>query len=204
MAFYAQVFPPCIGRNMESGPRYLADQAFGQAGQRYFNLYDSEPVREYSLMVPVRTGEEFEELVNFFLATRGVDPFLFKDWSDYQATQANTSMTLISGSTYQMNRIYAAPGRTSVRPIYKPVSGAQIFRTRSGSTTNITGTSSISTTTGQVSVTGHMSGDTYAWSGEFYVPVYFSDPQAIWRTIGNPHMLREWSELSLRESREIA
>ena len=204
MAFYNEVFPQCIGRNMEAGPGYIADQAWSLSGQRAYNLYDPHPLQEYTLAVPVRTGDEFEELRAFFLATRGLDPFLFKDWSDFEATLQNTSMTLISGAVYQMNRIYPAPARTTVRPIFKPMAGVQIWRTRSGVTTNITGTSTVVYTTGRVTVTGHADGDTYRWSGEFYVPVYFSDPKAVWNVIGNPNMLTEWSGLTLRESREIA
>lgn len=204
MAFYNEVFPQCIGRNMEAGPGYIADQAWTLSGQRAYNLYDPYPLQEYTLAVPVRTGDEFEELRAFFLATRGLDPFLFKDWSDYEATLQNTSMTLISGAVYQMNRLYVAPARTTVRPVYKPMAGVQIWRTRAGSTTNITGTSPIVYTTGRVTVSGHVGGDTYRWTGEFYVPVYFSDPKAVWNVIGNPNMLTEWSGLTLRESREIA
>lgn len=203
MAFYNQLFPPCIGRNMEAGPGYIADQAWTVSGQRAFNLYDPLPIREYTLSVPVRQGEEFEELVAFFLATRGLDPFLFKDWSDYIATRANTSTTNTGGAQYQLNRIYSAPGRTAVRPVTKPAVGIQVWRLRSGASTNITGATAVNLTTGIIEVAGHLEGDSYTWEGEFYVPVYFSDPKAVWNVIGNPNMLTEWASLSLRESREI-
>lgn len=205
MAFYAQVFPVCIGNNMEGGTRYIADQAFSQAGQRAFNLYSAEPVREYQLREPIRGAEEFEDLRAFFHATRGVDAFLFSDPADKDLTLLNSSLTLISGSDYQLNRLYVAPGRTTVRRIQKPASGLQIFRTRSGVTTNITaGGASINFSTGVVAISGHVSGDTYAAEGEFYVPVYFSDPMAMFRLFGGPRMLTEWPDITLRESREIA
>lgn len=205
MSFYsAQVFPERISASMQSIIRYTADAAYSQSGQRYTNLYDVEPVREWVFSHPPRTASDFLELRAFFLAVRGVDPFLFKDWADYQATQNNTSLTLISGSTYQMNRIYVAPSRTTVRPIYKPKTGALIYRTRSGATSDITGTSTVNTANGQVTVTGHSSGDTYTWSGQFYVPAYFSAPEAAFTVIGGPQMLTEWPDISIRESREIA
>lgn len=205
MALYNQVFPVCVGNDMEGGPRYIAEQAFSQSGQRAFNLYDAEPLREYSLREPIRSGEDFEEVRAFFHATRGVDTFLFRDPSDCTLTQANSSLTLISGSTYQLNRLYIAPGRTTVRRIQKPAAGLQIFRTRSGVTTNITsGGASIAFSTGIVTISGHVSGDTYAAAGEFYVPVYFADPVALYRVFGGPRMLTEWPDITLRESREIA
>ena len=204
MALYSQVLPECISNNLEVAVRFIADQAFSQAGQRYFNLYDAQPLREYVLAYPPQDPAEVEELRAFFLAVRGLDPFLIKDWSDFEATQQNTSLTLITGSVYQMNRIYVAPSRTAVRPIYKPKTGALIFRTRSGVTTDITGTSSIDFATGRVTVASHAGGDTYAWSGEFYVPVYFSDPQAVFRVLsGSASRLVEWPDITLRESREI-
>eukprot|EP01041_Mallomonas_annulata_P018012 gene18012-36745_t len=58
------------------------------------------------------------------------------------------------------------------------------LRTRSGSTTNITGASTVLTTSGQLEVTGHMSGDVYTWSGKFDVPAAFRDPGAVFRVIG--------------------
>lgn len=204
MAFYAQVFPERISAGMRTVMRYMADASFGQAGQRYTNLYDAEPVREWVFAHPPRSASDFLDLRAFFLAVRGIDGFLFKDWSDYIATQGNSSLSLISGSTYQMNRIYVAPGRTTVRPIYKPKAGALIYRTRSSVTTDITGTSSVSTANGQVTVSGHASGDTYTWSGFFYVPAYFSAPEASFMVIGGPQMLTEWPDISIRESREIA
>lgn len=205
MAFYDSTpFPERISAGMQAVIRYMADAAFSQAGQRYFNLYDTDPVREWAFSHPPRSGAEFEEFRAFFMAVRGLDPFLFKDWSDYRASQANTSLTLISGSAYQMNRIYVAPGRTTVKPIYKPKSGALIYRTRSGSTSDITGDSTVSTTTGQVTVTGHMSGDTYTWSGNFYFPAYFSVPEATFNVIGGSSMLTDWPDITIRESREIA
>ena len=59
------------------------------------------------------------------------------------------------------------------------------------------------TAPGEVTVSGHVSGDTYTWAGQFYVPVYFSDPMAMFRVLGGPRMLTDWPDITLRESREI-
>ncbi|MDP3625014.1 MAG: DUF2460 domain-containing protein [Hydrogenophaga sp.] len=204
MSFYAQPFPNGVARNMRKALRYPAMQAFVPGGQRFTTLLDDEPVIEFYCEHPPRLKAEFEELVAFFMAVRGVDPFLFQDPSDHMATQANSSLTLISGSIYQMNRLYVSPGRTTVKPIYKPRAGAKIYRTRAAVVSDITGTSTVSTTTGQVEVTGHMSGDTYTWAGLFYLPMYFADPEAVFTVIGTSSMITEWSDITLRESREIA
>lgn len=205
MAFYEQLFPPSISAMMQGGPGFLVRSAFTLGGQRYTNRDDPYPLHEYSLAQPVRRGSEFEELRAFFWAIGGsADGFRFKDWSDFQANAANSSLSLVSGTTWQLNRLYAAPGRTAIRPITKPVAGLRVYRARSGVNTDITDTSTINTTAGRVVITGHTSGDTYFWAGQFHVPVAFTDPKAVFRVLGGSHMLTEWPDITLRETREIA
>lgn len=205
MAFYEQLFPPCISRNMVGGPRFLVRETSTLGGQRYTQRDDPYPLNEYQLGHPIKSGEDFEELRSFFWVVGGsADAFRFKDWSDYLATQQNTTLTLIAGSTYQLCRTYAAPGRTFVRPIYKPAAGLTVYRTRSGSTSDITGSSTITTTNGRVVISGHMEGDTYTWAGEFHVPVAFMNPQAAFQMLGGPQMLTEWPDIGLRETRDGA
>jgi hypothetical protein len=63
-----------------------------------------------------------------------------------------------------------------LRIIQKPVAGSvTVFRTRSGVVT--TATTVTDPTTGLVAVTGHIAGDTYTWTGEFDVPVTFTDDE---------------------------
>lgn len=202
MAFFEQQFPPEISANMTGGPRFLTSKAFMAGGQRITNRLSQYPLREYSLAHPVQQGSQFDQLRAFFYVVGGdADGFRFKDWSDYRVVAAQSSATLISGAVYQLNKTYTFGARTFTRPIYKPVSGAQIFRTRSGSTSNITGTSAMDATTGRVTVTGHVVGDVYTWSGQFDVPVAFKDPGAVFRVIGGSSMLTEWPSIEIEEIR---
>ncbi len=205
MAFFEELFPTEVGRNMVGGPRALVQVAYASSGQRFVNDMDPEPLHEWSLAYPVQIGEEFEALRAFaYVINVNRDAFRFEDPADHEATQQNSGMALISAGVYQLTRRYTYGARSKVRPIYKPVAGAQIFRTRSGFTTNITGTSSVSTTTGQVTVSGHIGGDTYTWAGDFHIPVHFRDAAAVWRFLGGSRMLTEWPDIALVESREIA
>lgn len=205
MAFYEQLFPPSISADMEGGPAFLVRSAFTLGGQRYTNRDDPYPLHEFTLAQPVRRGSEFEELRAFFWAIGGsADGFRYRDWSDFRANAENSSLTLVSGTTWQLNRLYAAPGRTAIRPITKPVTGLHIYRVRSGAATDITASSTISTTTGRVVIAGHAAGDQYHWVGEFHVPVAFVEPRAVWRVLGSSQMMTEWSGITLRETREIA
>lgn len=202
MAFFEQQFPPQISADMSGGPRFLTSKAFMSGGQRITNRTSQYPLHEYSLAHPVRDGAQFDQLRAFFYVVGGdADGFRFKDWSDYRATTDNTSATLVSAGVYQLSKLYVFGSRTFTRPIYKPVSGVQIFRTRSAVTTNITGTSTVDTTTGRVTVTGHAGGDTYTWSGMFDIPAAFRDPGAVFRVIGGSSMLTEWPSIEIEEIR---
>ena len=50
-----------------------------------------------------------------------------------------------------------------------------MYRTRAGVVT--TASAAIAYTTGVATITGHVGGDTYTWTGEFDVPVTFSDDE---------------------------
>lgn len=187
---------------MVGGPRFLTDKESMVGGQRISNRLAQYPLQEYSLAHPIKSGEEFEDLRAFFYVVGGdADGFRFKDWSDFEATQQNSSTTLISPGVYQLNRKYVFGPRTFTRPIYKPVSGVQVYRTRSGVVTNITGTTTVVLTTGQITVTGDAPGDVYTWSGEFDVPVAFRDPSAAFQVLGGPRMLTEWPSIEIEEIR---
>ena len=203
MAFFEALFPPRISRNAQGGPRFLTSKAYTVSGQRQTNRNATYPLHQYTIGHPVKTGADFEQLRAFFYVVGGdADAFRFKDWSDFRATQANTSTTVITGTTYQLNRTYTFGGRQFVRPIYKPVAGVQVFRTRGVDVTDITESCAVNTTNGQMTVnTGHQAGDTYTWVGTFHVPVAFKDPAALWRLLGTPNMLTEWPSIELEEIR---
>lgn len=202
MPFFEQQFPPIISSNMQGGPRFLTDKSYTAGGQRVTNRRSQYPLHDYSLAHPVREGAMFDELRAFFYVVGGdADGFRYKDWSDYKASQTQTSATLITGSVYQLNKLYTFGSRTFTRPIFKPVAGAQIFRTRAAVVTNITGTSVIDFTAGRVTISGHTAGDTYTWAGEFDVPAAFRDPGAVFRVIGGPRMLTEWPSIEIEEVR---
>ncbi len=102
--------------------------------------------------------------------------FRFRYWADYRATQANSSLTLISGSDYQLQRVHTFGGVSVLRNIYKPVSATvTVYRTRASVIT--TATATIDYTTGVAAISGHVGGDTYTWEGQFDIPVTFSDDE---------------------------
>lgn len=188
---------------MTGGPRFINSKAYMASGQRDTNREAIYPLHEYSLGNPAMREDMFERLRSFFWVVGGdADAFRFKDWSDFKATLANSGATLVAGSTYQITRLYRFGPRTFTRPIQKPVAGARIWRTRGGVPTDITGTSTLDTTTGRVTVAGHLAGDTYSWVGEFHVPAAFKDPAAVWRWLGERGSAQmQWPSLEVEEVR---
>jgi uncharacterized protein (TIGR02217 family) len=161
------------------------------------------PLHVYELGHAIRRAEEFETLRAFFYNVAGqYDGFRFKDWGDFEAT--NQPLSLISSATYQLNRTYVRGVRTFTRPITRPVSPIVVKRNRAGVISTISPT--ISYTTGQVTVTGHVSGDTYTWTGEFDVPVAFTSD--VLETIienknpGVDQLLIRWPTVQVEEIRE--
>lgn len=204
MAFFEEQFPPCISIGMTGGPRFLTSKVYANNGRRITNLGDELPLHQFSLSKPIQAEEDFDLLRAFFWNVSGdTDGFRFKDWSDYRATAQNSRVTLVSGTTYQLNRIYIFGNRTKVRPIQKPITGSQIFRVRGGVATDITGTDAgtVNTTTGRVTILNNVGGDTYFWVGQFDLPAAFVDPAAVFNIIGGPRMLSEWASIEIEEIR---
>jgi uncharacterized protein (TIGR02217 family) len=172
MSFFEQRLPERFSFGAKGGPAFSTEVVKTAGGQRYANKNWTMPLHMYDVSANVKTQTDFESIRAFFYNVSGqFDGFRFKDWADYQATSQPLT-AIVTGSTYQMTRAYIFGTRTFSRPIYKPNAGASFTRTRSGVTSSIS--PSYSTTTGVVTVTGHVAGDTYAWSGEFDVPVAFT------------------------------
>lgn len=156
--------PTVPGRTMTRFPSGKLNQGFNS----------SEAVHKFNLSHGIRRNADAQVILDVFyvILLTPYTGFLFRDWRDYLLTAANSRLTLISGSVYQINRVHTFGGIELLRPIYKPAAGVVITRTRSG--TPSTATATVDTTTGQVTISGHMSGDTYTPAGQFDLPVTFS------------------------------
>lgn len=146
-------------------------------GKLVQNFRASMPIHRYEVSHGLRSAADFQAVLDLWYVVMFTpyEGFRFKDWRDYKLTTSNSRLVLISGSNYQIYRVHTYGGVEFLRPIYKPVSGTVVVqRTRSGVTS--TATATVTTTNGQVAITGHVSGDTYVCSaGEFDVPVTFTD-----------------------------
>lgn len=153
-------------------------KSYNPAGRLFQNFLSSQPVHQYDYSHGVRSRADFQAVLNIFYVVMFTpyDGFLHKDWRDYQASQLNSNCAPLTATTLQLQRVHSFGGVAWNRNITKPntsATGVQVFRTRTGATSGIS--SSVDTTTGIVTISGHVAGDTYTWSGEFDVPVTFTD-----------------------------
>lgn len=176
MAFLEQRLSQRIERGATGGPVNRGRQMVRTTSGRLRQVFTwPEPLHTYTVSHGIRGQADLEELRGLWYVVNFTpyEGFRFRDWSDYRATQANSRCALITGSTYQLQRVYTFVGLEFIRRIQKPVTGATVYRTRSAVVT--TATASIDTATGIATISGHTTGDTYTWTGEFDVPVTFTD-----------------------------
>lgn len=143
-------------------------------GRMRQNFTNSVALHKFEVSHGVRTAAEFHAVEDLFYVVM-FTPYLgfrFRHERDYQLTQANSKLTLISGSNWQINRKHTFGGVEFLRPIYKPVAGTIVVkRTRSGAVT--TASATVDSTTGIATISGHAGGDTYTCEGQFDLPVTF-------------------------------
>jgi uncharacterized protein (TIGR02217 family) len=101
----------------------------------------------------------------------GAFGFRLKDWADYIATDELIGLGTGAEQAIQLAKLYTFGTRTVSRPIRKPIT-ASVTLTQNGSPL----TASVDYTTGIATYTA-TNGATVRWSGQFDVPVCFSDDE---------------------------
>lgn len=204
MPFLEERLDPRIKFGVRGGPNWKTAKARTSGGQRFAVQVWEYPLHIYDLSQAVKTESDFEYCRAFFYNVAGAfEGFRFKDWSDYRVTIDSGQLALVAGSQYQAEKAYAIATRTYRRPIQKLVDGTvEVFRIRAAVTSNITGSSTVDASTGLVTVTGHVDGDTYRWAGEFDVPVAFvgdsMDAEIVNR---GKELLISWPSIQVEEIR---
>jgi uncharacterized protein (TIGR02217 family) len=145
------------------------------SGYESTNQNWSQTRHAYDAGLAVRVASDYLLVKAHFHAMRGrAKSFPFTDPIDHTVVQAAGILQAEQGSPNDLQMVYRYGNGSEAydRRITRPKNGTiAIFRTRGGVTTNVTGGgTTISYTTGIVAVGGHVAGDTYAWSGDFYVP----------------------------------
>ena len=202
MDFFDYRLPTQYSLGARGGPAFSTETVKTVGGQVYTNRNWLLPIHMFDISQSIRTQADFEVVRGLFYNVYGqFSSFRFKHFDDYVCTSANSSLSLISGAIYQLNRIYALGTRTFVRPIYKPVASTVVItRNRGGAFS--TAAATVDYATGQATISGHVAGDLYTWAGQFDVPVAFTvDRMEASITKSGAGLLVEWPNIVLEERR---
>jgi uncharacterized protein (TIGR02217 family) len=164
---------PLITHGARSEVEFSRTKTYAFGGRLKQNFNWAKARHTLTLSYRPRPLEHYDELRDFFYNIMGgaYEGFRAKDWSNYLLTQDNSSLTLVTGSTFQINRLHTAGAVTYLHPIKKPVDGIVIKRNRSSAIT--TAGATVDNETGIATISGHLDGDTYTAEGEFDLPVTF-------------------------------
>jgi uncharacterized protein (TIGR02217 family) len=129
----------------------------------------SLPIHRCDLSHGVRSRADFQTILDLFYVVMFTpyEGFRVKDWRDFIATATNSALELVSGSDYQLQRKHTFGGVTFLRDITKPVaSTVKVYNA-----SNVELASTVDYETGIATVTGTPA----YWTGEFDIPMTFSD-----------------------------
>jgi uncharacterized protein (TIGR02217 family) len=176
MAFYEHRLPIDVNRRTRGGPGMPRTKVRVESGRLTQVFRRSKVLSTYDLSYSMRRVADFERVRAMFYIVMGTpyQGFRIRDWHDYQLTQANSVLTFITGSTWQIYRRYSEGPAYFDRIIQKPVDASVVvYRTRSAVVS--TASATVDSTTGIATISGHVGGDTYTCTGLFDVPVTFAD-----------------------------
>jgi uncharacterized protein (TIGR02217 family) len=178
MVFVNIPFPDCLAFGAQSDPMWSTDLAAVLGGQEITNQNWEDTRHAFDVSYAIKTLTDYQLCRSHFHQIRGrAKKFLFRDFLDFDATSANGVLLDTSGAipaadgNFQLTKRYGSGSDRYDRKITRPDTPVQVLRTRGVTTTNIVGSgATVTYTTGVVAITGHVGGDTYAWSGTFMVP----------------------------------
>ena len=178
-------FPRRIALGAQRRPRWETELVQTRGGH-VLTLSDwRDALHEYDVSFAVRVAADYDLIVQHFHGARGRrHTFPFRDPLDYKVVASRGLIIDADGDSpttaFQLVKQYGSGTTKWQRPITRPSTGTlAVYRLRGGSTTDITASTTIDYTTGQVTFSGGVylpgSGDVLSWSGEFWVPCRYAE-----------------------------
>jgi uncharacterized protein (TIGR02217 family) len=164
----------CVAYGTQGGPSWSTRRIGLRSGKTRRNPRRSLPLYKFAIVYRnLLPGNHRDVIAAFNACMAGVHSFRLKDWSDFEADD-ELFPVLGTGApqTLQLIKTYSFGGASVARVITKPVAGTVVI---TGDDVEIPG-ATIDTDTGQATFTAG-SGDVLRWSGEFDVPVFFTDDE---------------------------
>jgi uncharacterized protein (TIGR02217 family) len=167
-------------------------------GAEVRNTRWSQPLLRFEISFPAseRDNAVYLEIRNAYRATRGMlHSFKFRDWSDYQATDAEFGVSDGVENTYQLIKPYTFGSETFSRTIQNPVSPVAL----KANGVTIGSGYSVDYTTGIVTFSSIPADEAVlTWTGAFDIPVRFDSPL---QSVGLAPHLEHHESIVLQEVR---
>lgn len=125
MAFHGVLFPPKIAYGANGGPEFSTSIAVSLNGFEQRNINWSAGRGRWDISTGIKSASDIAEVIAFFRARFGkAYGFLFKDWSDYRATQQKIGEGDGKRTVFQLVKDYRSGSYNYIRTILKPVAGS--------------------------------------------------------------------------------
>lgn len=154
-------------------------KSYSPAGLLFQNFMSTRVAQALDVSHGLRTRDDFQGILDSFIivVTHGYEGLLCRNWRDYLASQSNSNCSVLDATHLQLQRKHTFGGVTTYRDINYPraTPAPVIYRNHSSVITTIG--ASIDYATGIATISGHTSGDTYTWAGQFDLPMAFTDDE---------------------------
>lgn len=126
MAFDEVRLPECIEANAVGGPQFKTTIIELSSGFEKRNIDWSETRGEWDISYGVKTKDNFNDVVKFFYARRGMARgFRFKDWSDFELEKQAIGIGDGANADFQIYKRYSSGGVDYDRELNKIVDGSE-------------------------------------------------------------------------------
>ena len=191
LTVYADVIMPASvlaagvrGKNIRRNTRTMA-----RNGRVQINVDSDLTQRQYELGIIPMSLAQWQTLEGLHEITDGgAFGFLLPDPKDASAQLSDGRVSLVSGTTYQLQKRYTSIGstRTKDRKITRPLAAG--FALQASGSPVSPASYTLDTTTGSLTIPSAPSAATLTWSGNFYVPVNFQSDEIDWDLVrGGPY-----------------
>lgn len=172
-----------LNEAVEQGSQFIANFSTTineqESGRETANANWSQVRHSYDISYGIDSNSLWDEVKSFFMNRYGrAYGFLFKDWSDYAATDSLVGTGDGVNRVFQLKKVYSDGVHTHSRTITRPVSGTITIKVNG--VTIAPGDYSIDLTTGVLTFDpGHAPANTHPVTAtfEFYVPVRFGSDE---------------------------
>lgn len=167
------------GRQMRRNTRVQSPN-----GRMRINVDQPRTMRQYEFGTVPLTLDQWQLLEGLYEITdAGAYGMLMRDPKDASAKLTDGRVSLVSGTTYQLQKRYSVVGstRTKDRKITRPFAAG--FTLQSSGVTVSPASYTLNDVTGTIVIPSAPSASLLTWSGVFYVPVHFRDDIIDWDVV---------------------